>query len=501
MNKSLLGLLCGLAVGGATSVSGQSVYYTATSGYTFLPHMVLMPPVSLVEQTFLPTLGAIDFADVGFTPPATGVNEFEVREVEHPETRLTASRAFQPGAGVFGRTRVVFTNAVTVTPGVRYKMRIITVTPPSNPVSQGSLALVANSLDSGGVLTLDGVVNYRNLDFGVGLLIPDILPAGGRNISYVERQGDLRLFPEAHFTNDFVTNYAFSQLWIRQMTFAGSGYLRVESEVSNVVYAGGIPVGNLFSPNDGYVAISFNTNATAAAVQAVLRQIIYRNNESCWSWLEPMGIRIMFFARELTFFTQTGVTEEVATIRVTPVDEPPNVGLGMSAFGYFPESAKPVAVASTRHGAEVFLDGADSWDCEGDGPLTYEWTSPEQPAWSSSATNLTHRFALGLNHVKLAVRGSGLTGEKTVEFEVIKPIVAVRRLKRSVSGAMSGRERLVLLRYLAQAQTALALGHPRSAALPLRRFEQAVGTTYPITFELMYYWDVAAGQIREAITP
>ena len=93
-----------------------------------------------VIQAFTPSLPTMEFADVSVVLPTNGVYQFKLWDANFI-VALVTSRNFQPG-GEFNRTRVLFPNAVSVTPGLEYWIEVSALVPTSVPEDHGRVTLI-----------------------------------------------------------------------------------------------------------------------------------------------------------------------------------------------------------------------------------------------------------------------------------------------------------------------------------------------------------------------
>lgn len=486
--RFLLASFTALSLGWTLPVHGHSVFYEVTTGHPEMGYRHGFASPTTVAQVFHCTLPIVQLVDVTFTPPQTGSPELRVHEGSESGPVMAVSRNFVLNGGPYGRTRVVLSNDLPVVPGTSYYFELRMETPPGECSYDGSFGLVTWVPGPLGEYFLDGNRTLgAALEFGAGVSIPEILPAQGRTLSYLEGQGEMLLFPAAQFTNDYVTN--FDGAFLQVASEAGGGLLEVNGLQSNALYVNGLPVGEMLNNSYSMLGIRFNSNATAAAVQSVLRQIVYWNDSDSPS-VGPHMINL-YFACPL------GVIMESVSLQIMPVNDPPYTQPYAGA-GIFPGSTNSVAIAPSRDGANVLLSSV-SFDLDGNGPLLFTWTCEEQAGWSSHEFTPTNRFALGINHVTLRVSDGELMSEKTVVLEVITPGEGLRRLKRSVRSEARGRGRPALLRILVAAQFSLAQHHTRRFEQRLQHFQDAAREVMSNSSELNLIWEIFSDEIAWAV--
>jgi hypothetical protein len=448
---------------------------------------------STAVQTFRPTVAAIDYADVALYPPASGITEVRIRAGSHTGVVVAVSRDIRISLGVEGLSRVVFTNRVSVTPGALYGLELAVVQPPSDPLDGGHFVATVNSYPHG-ELILPGVFEAQDLYFQFGTFTPDILLGypGTHIVRYEQYPG--QLFERPEFTNEFVSDFDGATVRVTVSQLGPEGELGAGNVVSNQYFFGNVAVGTVESlPLEESVVITLNSNASASAVASFLSDVQFGD----MSDMPLTDTRLV----SILFSNALGYSITDAYLTVESINDEPVPRAAFPSSILIPPNATRLVIAPNRRGTEVFLDGTASSDVDGPEPLSYYWSSRQNPDSYATGAQASAHYRPGLYDVELVITDGGMARAVTHRLEVITALEATSRLKASVRAGLSdARLRLPLIRALQRARVALANGRSRAAVRQLEIFNVHLGSP-AIDPNLAAQWNHISSEIQRILQP
>lgn len=371
-----------------------------------------------------------------------------------------------------GQTFFIFDPPAEVVPGQRYVLQLrLGNSENINPVWVGGHD--RDEYPNG--RSIIGPHAYKeDLEFSVGVFLPQIIERIDRFIAVTEGSAPVRIAAGATFTNDYIAAFGGTAL---SVTSGGAGdeFGLLDVEGGEFMF-GGAAVGTLsMSNNAATLSVVFNHRATAAAVQQAIRSITFRSAPAVPKTV-PRDLLLEISHPRL------GITREVLMLQVWPgVGEQWSAPRIANAQRWL-SGRPPTIIAGKGEMALVVFDESELLAADWPHLTGLRWRTElgslqaaYKPAPASVLSRVTNELPSGIHWTWLEISEDRIQATPAQVFEVLSLEEAIVRLSDAVrSLGVPHHSRLIAP--LRTAKIAVSHGRFSKAQLWLQVFQSRLGS-------------------------